>query len=251
MSQLFVIRGYHWGYNDETYYPCGQYIKSTFDNEAAAQKKLLELERAHWQEMDLGETNEFFDGDDKLMEAVNKFTLEKCGEALFDGDDIRDAYIPDGLSDDDFKQFLKIAGLSAYKLTKFDNDPQFYAIWIREDEDYLKEEDECTTALVYAESIDDLKRASADILAYRWDDEKVSIKGELASITENPGILESLISSTKGLAYNANKQQLTIDTSKTDALFSVNDLLKNPLFEIKTLSLEEVKDIESNFAQEW
>lgn len=23
MSSRYVIRGYHWGYNDETFYPCG------------------------------------------------------------------------------------------------------------------------------------------------------------------------------------------------------------------------------------
>lgn len=33
MSHKYVIRGYHWGYNDETFYPCGSYIKSIFPTE--------------------------------------------------------------------------------------------------------------------------------------------------------------------------------------------------------------------------
>ena len=36
MSELFIIRGYHWGYNDEVYYPAGNYIKSTFTDETEA-----------------------------------------------------------------------------------------------------------------------------------------------------------------------------------------------------------------------
>jgi hypothetical protein len=137
MGNIFIIRGFHWGYNDEVFYPCGNYIKSTFENEAEAKKQLISLERDHWKTMDLGETSNFFETDDSFIDKVNEFVTVKCGKPLFTSDDYRDTFIPTNLSDDDFSEFLKISGLSAFKLTKFEMGQKFYAIWFPGDEDYL------------------------------------------------------------------------------------------------------------------
>lgn len=250
MSEIFVIRGYHWGYNDETFYPCGNYIKSTFASEAEAKKTLVALERGHWQQMDLGETNQFFDTDQPLIDRVNAFITQKCGKPLFTNDDRRDVFVPNELNDEDFTEFLRIAGLQAYKLTKFEDGQKFYAIWFPDEEDYLKEYDECTTALVYEESVEQLKKSAADQLEYHWDD-GIKIKGELDQISDTPELLKNLIGSQKGIKYNEQKKKLKINPERVDALFAVNELLKAPLFEIRELTIDEVTQMESELSEEW
>lgn len=255
MSSKYVIRGYHWGYNDETYYPAGSYIHSVFDDEENAVARYQSLEKAHWQEMDLGETDVFFDSQDRetLCKKVNDFVLEKCGKKVFeDVDDTRDSFIPDSLSVEDTMTVLKMAGLQAYKLAKFDEVPQFYAIWFPEDEEYLTIDDECTSALFYEQTRTELEKEADELLEYRWDEEVIDKKGSYAEISDNPTALEKIVIDTKGLSYNDKMQCLKIDTSKPTAVFAVNDLLKQPLFEIKQLSLEEVQEIEKDLGDgEW
>lgn len=251
MGQIFVIRGFHWGYNDEVYYPCGNYIKSTFSDEAKAQKKCLSLERSHWSDMDLGETGEFFDTDEALIKRVNKFITEKCGKPLFTDDDRRDTFIPSSLNDEDFAEFLKISGLQAFKLTKFDDTSRFYAIYFPDEEDYLKIYDESSTALAYSESIEQLKKESE--LEYHWDDSPIVLKGELSDLSHSPTLLKALIdkSKKKNLSYQEKSKELKINPENPKTLFSVNELLKKPLFEIKTLTIDEVKELEADLVEEW
>jgi len=250
MGQIFIIRGFHWGYNDETYYPCGNYIKSTFMSEVQAQKELTRLERSHWQDMDLGETYQFFDTDQPLINRVNKFINEKCGQPLFTDDDRRDTFIPSTLSDEDFTEFLKISSLKAFKLIKFEENQKFYAIFLSDDQDYLKEYDEGSTALVYSESIDQLKEEAESELEYHWD-ESIILKGELSELSDTPIIFKTLINNNKAIKYNEKKKHLTVKSDNVEALFSVNELLNKPLFEIKTLTIDEVKELESELIEEW
>ncbi|MCK5697842.1 MAG: hypothetical protein KAI02_06750 [Gammaproteobacteria bacterium] len=250
MGQLFILRGFHWGYNDETFYPCGNYIKSTFTDQIKAEKALLSLERSHWQDMDLGETYQFFDTDQPLIDRINKFTLQKCGSPLFTDDDRRDVFIPTTLSDDDFMEFLKIAHLKAFKLTKFEDDQKFYSLFFPDEQEYLKIYDEGSVALVYSESLEQLKNEAESELEYHWD-EPLKLTGELSALSDSPNLLKTLIDTQKGLNYKADKKLLSIKSDHVDALFSVNELLKQPLFEIKTLSVDEIKALEENLIEEW
>ncbi len=250
MRQIFIIRGFHWGYNDEVYYPCGNYIKSTFVNEEKAKAALVSLERSHWQDMDLGETYQFFDTDQPLIDRVNKFINEKCGKPLFTDDDRRDIFIPSQLSDEDFVEFLKISSLKAFKLIKFEEGQKFYTIFFPDEQDYLKAYDEASTALVYSESIDRLKEEAESELEYHWD-EPIRLKGELSELSDTPIIFKTLIDNNKAIKYKKKKKRLTVKSDNVEALFSVNELLKKPLFEIKTLTVDEVKKIESDLVDEW
>lgn len=249
MGSVFIIRGFHWGYNDEVYYPCGNYIKSTFENEADAIKEVLSLERSHWKDIDLGETDQFFDTDQNLIDKVNEFVNEKCGKPLFTDDDRRDTFIPNNLNNEDFSEFLKISGLNAFKLTKFDTGQKFYAIWFPDDEDYLKKHDEYSEALVYSESIDLLKEESDPELEYHWDG-AIRLKGELSELSDSPAILKTLIDNNSSFKYEEDKKCLVIKSYDVNDLFSVNELLKTPLFEIKELTVDEIKELESEMGDE-
>lgn len=246
MASIYIIQGFHWGYNDEIYYPCGRYIKSTFDNQEDAEKAQITLEREHWKHIDLGETAEFFDSDQTLVDKVNAFVMEKCGKPLFADDAYRDIYIPNELNDDDFKQFLTVAGLGAYQLIKFETDQTFYAVWMPDAEDYLKIYDEYSEALIYNASIDLLKRDAAETLEYHWEDEEIKLTGELSELSSSPTILQALIEKSKALTYSADKKELTISTNNVNDLFAINELLQTPLFEIKSLTVEEIKALEAD-----
>lgn len=253
MTTLYVLRGYHWGYNDETYYPAGSYIHSTFDNEGDACNKKQSLELEFWKEMNFSETNVFFDGDAELCKKINTFTFDKCGEKMFDeeAEFSSENFLPDKLSDDDAMTVLKMAGLESYKLVSFDTTPVFYAIWFPKDDSYLKIHEECTTALIYSDSRAELEAETDGYIEFQWDDNPIIYKGSYSDFSDNPTALESIVKATEGLNYIDGSKQLQIKTDQTKALFAVNDLLKEPLFEIKSLTLDDIKKIEINLRAEY
>ena len=202
--------------------------------------------------MDLGETDPFFDGSEAFYKKVDKFLQDKCGKTLSIMDDPRDRFIPKELNDEDFMAFLDLCDLHAYKLTQFESDAAFLAIWLPEDDDYLKEFDECTAALVYEATVEDLKNEAGPLLECQWDG-KIKIKGSLEEISHSPSLLQSLLGSEKSLKYDEAKKILSINPEKTKALFAVNEVLKKPLFEVRKLTLDEVKALEENLGmdEEW
>lgn len=248
MSSRYVIRGYHWGYNDETFYPCGSYIRTIFENEAEAKAALIELERHHWENCDLGETNAFFDPNPELVDRANSFIKERLGKPLFVDDDPRGTYVPQELSDEDFLEFLRLAELNAYKLTKFDDSARAYAIWFQSEGDYLKVFEEYFTALIWGASIEELKKAAMDELYYKADE--LVAKGSLEELTDNPELLKRLIETSEGLSYDEDAQELATDAYDPDSLFAVNELLKKPFFEIRSLTLDEVLELEAELEEE-
>ncbi|WP_444930743.1 hypothetical protein ACJJIF_02880 [Microbulbifer sp. SSSA002] len=247
----FVIRGYHWGYNDETFYPCGSYIKTVFDSEDAARAEKIKLERAHWAEVNLGETYQFFDGDEELIDKVNGFVKEKLGFELFTDDDYRDIFVPSALNDDDFAEFLQIADLTAYKLTKFEDEARFYAIWFNEANEYLMEYDECSESLVFGASLDELKKESEKMLSYYFDEHPEILKGDINEITDSPSILKELLDKSAGLTYDTQEKCISINTSRESDLFALNELLKKPAFTVKAMSVEELIKIQDELMQEY
>ena len=247
----FVIRGYHWGYNDETYYPCGSYVKTVFDSENEARKEKIKLEREHWEEIDLGETSQFFDTDQKLIDQVNEFVRNKLGYELFTSDDRRDTFIPDELSDEDFTHLLAISHLSAYKLTKFDDEPTFYAIWLDNADKYLMEYDEYSTALVFGTSMSELQDESGETLENYFYDHPEVLEGDISTITDSPKILQDFLDKSKDISYDEQQNCISIDNPKSGEIFALNELLKTPIFSIRTLSLEEVMDIQNQCVEEY
>lgn len=251
MGTKFVIRGYHWGYNDETYYPCGSYINSVFNDEKTAKKQLIQLERDLWSQLDLGETDAFFNGPEGLAEKANAFIQEKLGKTLFDDtDDCRDSFIPKELDDDSFLAFLKLIELQGHKLTRFKDESHFYAIWFPRDEAYLLAYDEACESLIYGDSIKDLKSECSEELGYHWDD-GLTLKGSLEALSESPNLLGALVEKCKRIQFNPNKNELAVSTEEIeiDDLFSLNELLKDKLFEVKTLGIEEVQSLEENMRE--
>jgi hypothetical protein len=63
--------------------------------------------------------------------------------------------------------------------------------------------------------------------------------------------LKALIGAESGLSYDENKQELIIDFWQQEALYAVNPLLKQPLFAIREISLEDIQRIEKDLARQY
>lgn len=247
----YVIRGYHWGYNDETYYPSGSYIKTVFQDEIQAKKEKIALERQHWSQIDLDETPQFFDTDHALIDQVNEFTQTKLGKPLFESESRRGTYIPQELNDKDFQALLELADLEAYKLTKFDEEPYFYALWEYPAQGYAMEYDECSTALVYAPTIEDLfKEAEDNIENYIYENEEY-FSGSLEELSETPSILKEFLAQSNMFEWQEGEAKIELVGRINDEILRLNELLKKPIYRIDKLTLAEVQKIEAENSEEY
>lgn len=64
--------------------------------------------------------------------------------------------------------------------------------------------------------------------------------------------MQALIKNNKALKYNNKSQTLTILQGwEEEGLYAVNPLLKQPLFEIKEIEIEEIQRIEKDLAAQY
>ena len=61
--------------------------------------------------------------------------------------------------------------------------------------------------------------------------------------------MQSLIATHAGLSYS--QDQLRIQAWDDDALFAINTMLKQPLFEIREIALDEIQSIEKELEKEY
>jgi len=249
MSQkTYVIRSYSFGYNDETFYVSGSAIHSGYDNEATAQSAYAKLERDNINNFLLHERDSFFNADDNFLEKVDAFIFEKTGEHIVENGETTTAYLPvNQLNDEDLIKFIKLADLQTYKLIAFDGEPTFYALWICKEETYLMdydEEYESVESVVSFESKDALIKELENVAEYNeWN----QFNGTLEELSSNPLLLQKLIDSDKSLKYNENKKQLKVGRKKSSTYAALNELLKSPLFEIRSFSLPEILKLQEEF----
>lgn len=245
----YVIRAKCFGYNDEVFYVAGNRIANVFSDKAQAEATYRQLEINSARDFGLYEVESLFDADEATLQALDAFVFERCGEHIYEDGEISDAPLPDELSDDDTFEFIQRADMQAFQLVHFETEPKFHALWINKTQDYLKIHDECFSTLAYAETAEGLND-DVEIIFYEYESPLV-LTGALEQLSETPVLLQAAIDTHKKNAkYNASKQELTIKHD-TDTLLSINALLKEPLFEIRQLSIEEIQEIEAGLASEY
>ena len=251
-ESTYVIQNYHFGYNDECFYRCGSKIGEVFDNKEDAEKAFNELQIDYVRTANLAEVESLFNGGTKHVEQVAAFVKEKTGTDILDEEGFVQyaVRLPKSMSDEEVLQFASLAKMAAYKLIAFDDEPSFYAIWNVGNEGYAMDYDEYFTGLVYSETREDLYPYLTDLMSDEgWY--KLKLNGTYDEISDQPMLLEQLVSSTKGVEYNEAKKVLKFNRPKVADLVAVNELLKSKLFELRSLSLKEIQDIEESIPQEW
>ncbi|MEC7119415.1 MAG: hypothetical protein VXW65_05895 [Pseudomonadota bacterium] len=245
MSQIqYVLRANFFGYNDETFYVAGSRMQAVYDTHAEAQAALRSLELQNARNFELHEIDSFFDGSQEFIQKMDRFVFERCGEHILeDGEVIQDT-IPDALNDDDTLEFINLVGMNSFQIIEVQPDSQFYTLWLPHQQEYAMNYDESGTSLIYAESAQQLLEDALENLMYEFD-EPMHLKGTLAELSDSPTLLQAAIDTQKNLSYNTKKTELTLKKRDEKALIAINDLLKQPFYEIRPLPLTELMQLEA------
>ena len=246
----YVIREKYFGYNDEVFYVAGNRIANIFEDKQQAEAAYKQLEIKGARDFALYEVESLFDADEALLQQLDDFVYSRCGEHICQEGDISDDVLPVSLSDDDTFEFIQLAGMQKFQLVEFENQVKFYGLWSVKKQRWVEEHDECFAGLIYSENLDAFKSKVEHIFA-DYDYSAIELKGSLEELSAQPILLQAMISAQSGLSYDEAKQTLVIDAWQDEALYAVNSLLKQPLFEIKEIGLEEIQTIEKELAKQY
>ena len=246
----YVIREKYFGYNDEVFYVAGNRIANVFEDKQQAEAAYKQLEIKGARDFALYEVESLFNATEEELQKLDDFVFARCGEHIADGGDISDDVLPESLSDDDTFEFIQLAGMQKFQLVEFENQVKFYGLWSVKKQRWVEEHDECFAGLIYSENLDAFKSKVEHIFA-DYDYSAIELKGSLEELSAQPILLQAMISAQSGLSYDEAKQTLVIDAWQDEALYAVNSLLKQPLFEIKEIGLEEIQTIEKELAKQY
>ncbi|MFZ3192678.1 MAG: hypothetical protein WA154_05665 [Moraxellaceae bacterium] len=248
-SIQYALRANFFGYNDETYYVAGHQIQQIYDDLAQAKAALFALELENARQFELYEVDSFFNADDSFIEKMDAFVFERCGEHIAENGEVIEGTIPEALSDADTVEFVQMAGMNSYQIIEVPTDKLFYALWLTGQQQYALNHDESGTSLIYAESAQQLLDKQLENVMYTLDD-ALTLSGTLEQLSDSPTLLQAAIDSQKNLSYNSKTQQLQIKDYDPQALRAVHELLKSPLYEVRTLSLPELIQLEQQHADD-
>ena len=242
MTTKYVIRQNDFAYNDEwyqTHSPILGAIQAVYTDksEAEAAYKQLIVEALYHNEYlsnyDIG--NGY--ADDATYEKLEAFVLEKTGEE-FDTDD----EIPEMELEDAF-QFAQIAGILHYQLIEINETQPIHILWSNTQNDYLKGEYNNTFDST-DENFSTLENFELSLFEYDFN---VHIFDKtLDQISDSPEILKTLATNTPNIVYAEDRNSIVNidwdDLHFTD-LKSLNALLKQPIFEVRQITLEQLNKI--------
>jgi len=246
----YVIRQHQFGYNDECYYISHSDIYKVFDSEKEAVVALDELQVKHIRNVELYEHESLWDATKSDLVELNEFVQKKIGRKLFPDEAPQyEDRVPKELADQDVLELGKMADIEGYQLVQFENEPVFYAIWLIDDNDWHPAEYEYRSSLAYEESRDEIIEELGTAAYFNWNEHEIA--GSVDSLSDSPTILNSLIEKTDGFDFvnNDGEQVLKLESDDGAALAALNELLKQPLFEIRELSLEQIIEIEEVLAK--
>lgn len=246
MAIQYVIRRFEFAYNDE-YYLANEgnlgSVDSIYDNldeaEAALKKLNAEALRAGI-DSDLCNYQPFCEDPDDLIEQLNQFCIERCGQSF----DLND--FPAELSDDDVCEIAKIAGLEAYRLLTVDTAQTYYAFWMNVPHPFTQELHylcDYGGTVFYSNNLESMLRKS-DVKQALQDLFPESFNGSLEELSDSPQLLQSLIDQNPyGFTYQSSKLTTNNRYVGVEKLMALNALLKNPVCEIRELTFEQASKL--------
>lgn len=244
MSNIkYVIRHNDFAYNDEWYqtdWITQGSIHTIYSdkNEAEQAYKQLIVEALYNVE-GIGQYS-IGNGDlsDTEYQALDDFLLEKTGHNFeyFADDDVFPA-----LNLDDAFKLAQLSGIVHYQLLEIDDSKPNYVIWLNNEQSYFSNYD--SGAIVSGNYEDFIQYDTCDW--HFFDQISTTLKGTLSELSDSPEILEKLLEDAKGIQYSVENQTLDINGnhSNYDTLKALNALLKQPIFEIRQVTLEELAQL--------
>lgn len=245
----YVIRQNDFAYNDEFYYlndvTLGR-VQTIYDNQQQAEENWKKLVVSEIRKEILGNYSVFneYHYDEKLIHQLHQFTLERCGQPLLDEKGRHEDYIPATLSDDDTFEFAQRTGIMLYQLIEVDMEHPYYVIWLCQEQDYFSG--------FYGTIVDSQDPNFDDvewhekIYAFESDVEEYIYHQPINLLTASPELFRNLIQTIPAIIYDIDKQMITeIDFENFSflQLKSLNALLKQPLFEIRQITFDQLAHI--------
>ncbi len=247
-NQTYVIRGYHFGYNDECFYVCGSCINNIYHNKEQAESEYKALEIKYARNAELTEIESIFNADSDLIKKINDYIFQKTGVPILGEAEFLDrgAQLPSTLSDDEVFEFVNLAQMQAYNLVTFENNPIFYGFWDTQAGEYLKDYDEYYTSLIYEASREAAIERIEFLIQYKaWD--TMEIAGTIEDLSSNPILLKQLISTNKCFNYDFSQSKLLLKKARAKDLVALNELLKAPFLEWRELDPQSILKLEKEF----
>lgn len=244
MSNIqYVIRQNDFAYNDEwhlTNHVSTGAIKEIYTDKAEAEKayKALVVKGLYYDELcnyDIGNG----EADDEVYEKLEAFILEKTGETF----NIDDGEIPK-LNEDDAFEFAKLSGIVWYQLLEVDASQPCYVLWINSEESYFTGYETGSIISSQDENFSDVSWES-NIYAMDYEFEALMDK-PLAELSDSPLLLKQFIEQTADIRYDAEKENIegiALDNIKFIDIKALNAFLKQPIFEIRQVTLEELAQL--------
>jgi hypothetical protein len=255
-QKTYIIRKVAYHYSDEYLYvhTLGG-IQHVYQSEAEAKQKLQALESKAFRVLDLGDIEQlspcgYHNKFKQQREALDQYLREILGESLFhkSGHDdslymVLGTYLPNSLTDEQIMRIREISGIKFHELGEFEDEVIFYTIWItRTQKFYSADAGRYGESIYFFNSYEEAIEGAKELFsAFLWGK---SLEGTLEELTEQPSILMSLISQSNALRYDPKKASLEIAHGlRGEELISLNALLRQPIFEIRTIPLSEAEKI--------
>ena len=258
-EKRYVLRAREFGYNDEYYSfdsdEADGKIYSIFNDKKLAVKAWKELERKTLPMRPLSSIQEFCERDDAELKELDQFLFERSGVHFLDEDNYVIEEIENTIATLDENvvfEFLEKADILSFCLVEFDDEEQFYVVWLFETETYRAKEDygqgdgdELYFSQDRAEAV---KECCEDYLKGGYDEERESplvFEGARESLSDSPALLRTAIASHENLSYDEEAGALLVDNYDAQALAMVLPLLKNPPLEIRAVTIDELSAIQA------
>ena len=249
-NKACIIRQQHFAYNDEFYLRDEAFLTQIHavytDRESAHLAcKQLNLEVLPREILGNYFAPEYQQADIELLQRLNQFCLERCGQPLFDERGRHEDYIPAALSPDDYFEFAQRANMLRYIVIEVSSDCLFYLLWMNEEQAYF---DGLQGYLI--------ESRHPDFPEYDWSELIYAFELLLEDtlrlhapemLTSQPKLWEALFSSISAFEFDTQRRIAAIDIEQLSftQLSAINSLLKTPIFEIRALSLQQLQEIYS------
>lgn len=254
----YIIRKKLFDYNDE-YYDVKQFqlgeIAGVYQDFAEAEQALRQLTIEAVRDQDLYIYNVPAYTSAEVIEAVHQRILDHAGIALYQDGCLSDV-VPEVLSDEDTLHLAEQFGILPYQLECLNDEN--HVIWDAENQAYLRlpdpygnpyEEDDFCGELIWGTSADFLEthpRAEAFIehLVRQIFPAYARRRGSIEELSGSPAEFEQQLAQSRAAwDYQEHKLSPKSFASARDfaALKAVNDLLKQPFFEIRQIDFHALK----------
>lgn len=250
-NKACIIRQQHFAYNDELYLRDEAFLTHIHavytDRESAHQAcKQLNLEVLPREILGNYFAPEYQQADIELLQQLNQFCLERCGQSLFDERGRHEDYIPAALSPDDYFEFAQRANMLRYIVIEVSSDCLFYLLWMNEEQAYF---DGLQGYLIESRH-PDFSEYDWSELIYAFElllEDKLRLHAP-EMLTNQSKLWEALLSSISAFELDTQRRITAIDIEQLTftQLSAINSLLKTPIFEIRALSLQQLQEIYSS-----